>query len=96
MDIIIVGKKSHNRNDQPNIIYVGQNRGDALKAIESVAGKFVRCYEVNPEPWRPMQMPAAPAAEKPAKQSGEQPSAKAPAAPERAPSPAASATPAGK
>jgi hypothetical protein len=57
MDIIIVGKASHNRNDAPMIIYCGQDRGAAAAAVSATSGKYPRIYEVNPEPFRPLAAP---------------------------------------
>jgi len=59
MDIIIIGKATHNRMDKPHLIYCGQSRDEAAAAVKKAAAEFklVRFYELNPEPMRPVQTP---------------------------------------
>lgn len=70
MDVIVIGKKAFNRNETPHVIYCGQSRDDAAKAISDTAGKFPFVYEVNPLEFRRIAVPSvvpvsapAPAAE---------------------------------
>lgn len=57
MDIILIGKASHNRNDMPTVVYCGQSRLEADAAVAATAGKFPRIYELNSEPFRPIASP---------------------------------------
>jgi len=61
MDIIIVGKASHNRNDPPQIVYCGQDNAAAQEAVRAAAaaGKLIRFYALDPEPHRPITVSVA-------------------------------------
>ena len=73
MDIVLIGKKSHNRNDAPHVVYCGQDRGEADAAVRKSAGVYVRVYELNSEPFRPMSLPAVPAPATAATESSQEP-----------------------
>lgn len=58
MDIIIIGKKHHNRQIKPHVIYCGQSRDEAAAAVAATEGRFAYLYQVNPEPMIPVRTPA--------------------------------------
>ncbi len=60
MDIIIIGKATHNRNDTPHVVYCGTDRNEAAAAVAATAGKFLQLYEVSPEKMRPIASPPVP------------------------------------
>lgn len=55
MDIVIIGKKSFNRNDRPYDVYCGQSWDEARAAINAAANDFVNFYQVDAEPYRPLR-----------------------------------------
>ncbi len=61
MDIIIIGKPTHNRTEPPTVVYCGTDRNAAQAAIDGASDKLVRFYELNPEPYRPAQRRKIPA-----------------------------------
>lgn len=55
MDIVIIGKRSFNRNDRPHPVYCGQSWDEARAAITAAGADFVNFYQVNAEPYRPLR-----------------------------------------
>lgn len=59
LDLIVIGKKTFNRNDVPNVVYVGHSRVEALEAVKKTAGQFPLLYYVSGEPYAPIVAPIA-------------------------------------
>jgi hypothetical protein len=59
MDVIVIGKKAFNRNEAPHVVYCGQSKDEAVKAIADTAGQFPYVYEVSPLEFRRIAVPAA-------------------------------------
>lgn len=57
MDIIIIGKKHHNRLLKPTVVYCGQSREEAAAAVAATEGRFGYLFQVNPEPAIPVRTP---------------------------------------
>jgi hypothetical protein len=58
MDVIVIGKRSHNRSDKPEVIYCGQSRDEAKAAVAATNGAFPFLYYINPEPFQRIETPA--------------------------------------
>lgn len=68
MDVIVIGKKTHQRSDVPVVVYSGQSRDEAMAAVSKTGGEFSQLYYVNPEPYMRINTPAPTAAAAPAAQ----------------------------
>lgn len=55
MDIVVIGKRSFNRNDRPEVVYCGQSWDEARAAVNAKAGEFVNFYQISAEPYRPLR-----------------------------------------
>jgi hypothetical protein len=54
LDIIIIGKRSLNRNDKPEVVYCGQSRAEMEEAVADASKEFPRMYQLNPESVKPI------------------------------------------
>jgi len=57
VDILVIAKKSFDRNDVPYVVYCGQSRDEAHAAVQAAAGQYARFYFADPEPHIPIRTP---------------------------------------